>query len=224
MKIPKGVGRLPLRGAMVRLLPAVFLALLTMGLRSEPVPTSGPIPRKNYKTWSLFLVCDPSWLEETANSKANLRILHNQFVGFGNAIGRKNAAIWFYTHNSADPADYDGLRASDYCSMYGLKSSENPVVVVTTGYPSIDGPAGNYVKVSLKGLDSTDTDRFMGLLADQIRSSELDQQQIDSNAYWTSWEHVLKNTLAAAGKISHAVTVQFHTPTLDITLSGKDLS
>jgi hypothetical protein len=197
-----------------------------------PVPIGKEIP-KNYKTWALFLVCDPSWLARTANSKANLRLLHDQFVGFGNAIGKHNAAIWFYSHNSTDPSDYDGQRASDYCAMYDLKPDENPAVVVTTKYPdpgaaadtfSATDVAGNYIKASLNGLDSNDADTLLGLLANQVRSGKLNQQQIDSKKYWQSWERLLKKTLKAAGNLGRGVTVGIDTTVLKITFSGKDVT
>jgi len=203
-----------------------------------PVPGNQQIP-KGYKTWALFLVCDPSWLANTANSKANLTSLHEQFVGFGNAIGRQNADVWFYSHKSTDPGDYDGERASDYCATYGLRAASSPVVILTTQYPA---PAvttvalperdpgdprastNNYVKVSLNGLDSKDADTLLGLLADQVRAGQLDQPQIDSKAYWQSWERLLKKTLTGAGHLGRGVTVDVDTKVLKVTFSGKDVS
>jgi hypothetical protein len=204
-----------------------------------PVPRNQQIPKEGYKTWALFLVCDPAWLANTANSKANLTSLHEQFVGFGNAIGPRNAAIWFYSHKSADAGDYDGERASDYCTNYNLKVRWSPVVLVTTQYPAPDAAAddlpertlstpsvstGNYIKVSLNGLDSKDADTLLGLLADQVKSGKLDQQQIDSTAYWHSWERLLKKTLKEAGQLGRGVTVEVDTKVLKITFSGKDVS
>jgi hypothetical protein len=204
-----------------------------------PVPRNQQIPKKGYKTWALFLVCDPSWLANTANSKVNLKLLHDQFVGFGNAVGTQNAAVWFCSYNSTEPGDYDGVRASDYCATYDLKAFESPVVVVTTQYPApvpkavavprqafstVNDPTGNYVEVSLNGLDSKDTNTLLGLLADQVRSGKLDQQQIDSKSYWQSWEHLLRKTLTEAGKLGRGVSVEVDTKVLKITFSGKDLS
>jgi hypothetical protein len=210
----------------------LFLSLWTIlpldaaALAQAPVavPVNQSIPKKNYKTWALFLVCDPSWLANTANSKANLKLLHDQFVGFGNAIGKQNAAIWFYSHDSADPGDYDGERASDYCAMYNLKAIESPVVVVTTRYPDVAPSPGNYIKVSLNGLGSTDVYTLLGLLADQVLSGKLDQQQIDSKKYWQEWGLLLKKTLTVAGKLGHGVTVDVDTKVLKVTISGKDVS
>ena len=204
-----------------------------------PVPRNQQIPKEGYKTWVLFLVCDPSWLANTANSKANLTSLHEQFVGFGNAIGTRNAAIWFYSYKSTDPGDYDGERASDYCATYDLRVTWSPVVVLTTQYPApvrsvaalperalseASVSTGNYVKVSLNGLDSRDADTLLGLLADQVKSGRLDQQQIDSKAYWQSWERLLKKTLKEAGQLGRGVTVEVDTKVLKITFSGKDVS
>jgi hypothetical protein len=202
------------------------------------VPGNQPIP-KDYKTWALFLVCDPSWLANTENSKSNLTSLHEQFVGFGNAVGMRNAAVWFYNHKSSDPGDYDGERASDYCAAYGVSAASSPVVIVTTQYPAPVAAAAalperapgdpsvstsNYAKVSLNGLDSKDADTLLGLLADQVRADQLDQQQIDSKAYWQSWERLLKKTLKGAGHLGRGVTVDVDTKVLKVTFSGKEVS
>lgn len=223
----------------------LFLCLWTIlpqaAVAQAPVPVNRnqQIPKKGYKTWALFLVCDPSWLANTANSKINLKLLHDQFVGFGNAIGTQNAAVWFYSYNSTDPGDYDGERASDYCATYDLKAIESPVVVVTTQYPAAippivavpkhtfstaNDPTGNYVKVSLNGLDSKDANTLLGLLADQVKSGKLDQHEIDSKTYWQSWERLLRKTLTEAGKLGRGVTVGVDTKVLKITFSGKDVS
>ncbi len=84
--------------------------------------------------------------------------------------------------------------------------------------------AGNYIKASLNGLDSDDADTLLGLLANQVRSGNLNQQQIDSKKYWDSWERLLKKTLKAAGNLGRGVTVEIDTKVLKITFSGKDVS
>jgi hypothetical protein len=188
------------------------------------------IPREGYKTWTLFLVCDPAWLQNSANSNANLKLLHDQFIGLGNALGARNATIWFFRRSSTDPSDYDGERASDYCATYRLTAEANPVVVVTTKYPVPFGgyalleATGNCVHVSLHGLNSADADTLLGLLSDQIRLGKLDQQQIDSKEYWLSWESLLKNTLTKAGKLGHGVTIEIDTRVLKVHFSGKDIA
>jgi hypothetical protein len=178
-------------------------------------------------------------LANTTNSKVNLTTLHDQFVGFGNAIGMRNAAVWFYSHKSTDPGDYDGERASDYCATYGVRATSSPVVIVTTQYPApvaaaatpperaLNRPSvstGNYVEVSLNGLDSNDADTLLGMLADQVRAGQLDQREIDSMAYWQSWERLLKKTLKGAGHLGRGVTVDVDTKVLKVTFSGKDVS
>ena len=85
------------------------------------------------------------------------------------------------------PVTTTAKRASDYCAMYNLKAIESLVVVVTTQYPDVAASPGNYIKVSLNGLGSTDVYTLLGLLADQVLSGKLDQQQIDSKKYWQEW-------------------------------------
>jgi len=132
-------------------------------------------------------ICDPAWLQKSANSNADLKVLHDQFTGLGNVVGAHNATVWFFRRSSTDPSDYDGERASNYCVTYRLTAAASPVVVVTTEYPVPFGTlygmleaTGNCVHVSLHGLNSADVDTLIGLLSDQIGLGELDQQQIDS--------------------------------------------
>jgi hypothetical protein len=80
------------------------------------------------------------------------------------------------------------------------------------------------VEVSLNGLDSNDADTLLGMLADQVRAGQLDQREIDSKAYWQSWERLLKKTLKGAGHLGRGVTVDVDTKVLKVTFSGKDVS
>src|SRR5581483_7912645 len=57
------------------------------------VPAGQPIP-KEFKTWSLFLVCNPGWLGDDAAAKLRMTVLHSAFLGFGRSLGTKNAAVW----------------------------------------------------------------------------------------------------------------------------------
>src|SRR5262245_2609085 len=60
--------------------------------RAELKPTT-EIPR-SYKSWSLFLVCNPAWIVK--NGDRGLTELYYQFKAFGDVIGDKNLAIWFW--------------------------------------------------------------------------------------------------------------------------------
>jgi hypothetical protein len=125
---------------------------------AEPVSPTEQIPR-NYKTWSLFLVCSPGWILE--NEKSDMLNegketvdLYKQFLAFGDAIGPENVAIWFWKEFAAKPRvqNIDVKRSAEYCEKYGMLPSESPQILVTTHYPD-DSGLGNYFVLKLNRLD-----------------------------------------------------------------------
>jgi hypothetical protein len=126
-------------------LTVAFALILTFGM-SEPalaqsavvvVPT-GPIP-KGFRTYSLFLICNPKWLNP--GNDADLLELYNQFQIFGDAIGNDNAAVWFRQpgndkHSNAFlPTGVDVARSVRFCQAWKLKPSEGPHIVIMSTYP-----------------------------------------------------------------------------------------
>jgi hypothetical protein len=58
---------------------------------------SSEIPRtQEYETWSLFLICNPDWLQRT--SIEEFGALYKSIGSFGHVIGPKNlaVAVWFW--------------------------------------------------------------------------------------------------------------------------------
>jgi hypothetical protein len=104
----------------------------------ELVTTKQAIP-KNFKTYSLFLVCNPQWLDPAKN--AGLLQLYRQFQSFGRAIGDDHAAVWFWKSNSYEHSDaalaqiVDVERSVRFCQAWKLKPSEGPHLVITGTYP-----------------------------------------------------------------------------------------
>ena len=60
----------------------------------EIVSTTGEIPRASFKSWSIFLVCNPDWV--SPEKSGDLANLYRRFKSFGDAIGRDNLAVWFW--------------------------------------------------------------------------------------------------------------------------------
>ncbi len=96
-----------------------------------------------YRSWSLFLVCNPEWL--ATEKVADLDDLFRTFEHFGAAIGDDNLAIWFRKSNFhrtkvavnvRDTVDLE--RSSKFCKAWRLPPSRGPYVVVTTEYPGND--------------------------------------------------------------------------------------
>ena len=60
------------------------------------IPTVDPVTGDTYETWSLFLICNPAWLDKREEERV-LR-LYDQFKVFGAVIGRRHLAVWFGTN------------------------------------------------------------------------------------------------------------------------------
>lgn len=83
---------------------------------AEKIPTQ-------YESYTFFLFPDRKWLRECTP-----RILHEmyeEFNKFGNAIGKKNLAIWFF-NKKGDP---DIRRASEFARMFNLDTDSGPYIL-----------------------------------------------------------------------------------------------
>ncbi len=103
-------------------------------VRIQLVSPAPQIPRGNYKTWSLFLICNPDWgAPEKSIDFANL---YERFKSFGDAIGRDNLTVWFWKRQVPvnDPRlaeNVDVARSADFCSAIRRPPSQGPYLVVT---------------------------------------------------------------------------------------------
>ena len=132
------------------------------------------IPR-NFKTYSLFLVCNPQWL--APEKSGDLYALYQAFDRFGRTIGRDNAAVWFWKAKRAadDPhlaENVDVERSVQFCRSWKLKPSDGPHLIVTTVCPdetslSADLPKGSAV-YSLGNMSSTDISGLLAKLTDEL--------------------------------------------------------
>jgi hypothetical protein len=118
---------LPLR---LRASPQDAVALVS---RTQAIP-------KGFKTYSLFLICNPLWLDPTKNP--GLLQLYHQFQSFGRAIGDDQAALWFWNSSSYSSSEtelagiVDVERSVRFCKAWKLKPSEGPHLVITSSYPN----------------------------------------------------------------------------------------
>jgi hypothetical protein len=183
------------------------------------VPPGAPIP-KDFKTWSLFLVCNPAWLGDDTASKMRMTALHSAFLGFGGSLGTQNAAIWF-TKAGGSPTDYDSDRAGDYCQTYGLKSNRSPYIIVSSDYPTASGAPGDFVAVSLVGLDTDNVLTLLGQLSDKVKASQLNPDTIGSDRYWRGWVQILEDTAAVLGKLAKGLSFSVNTRFVKVNYDAK---
>jgi hypothetical protein len=103
-----------------------------------PLEPTGKIPQGRYKTYSLFLVCNPEWLAQ--DKGGGLLNLYWNFEAFGRTIGDDNLAVWFI--KDLDPQlrafvgrSTDVERSVRFCKAWKLKPSAGPHLVITASYP-----------------------------------------------------------------------------------------
>jgi hypothetical protein len=139
--------------------------------RREAIPAG-------YKTYSLFLICNPDWLDPAKSS--GLSDLYLKFVAFGRSIGDDQAAVWFWkttvgpNWESMMPpsAAIDVERSIRFCKAWKLKPSDGPYLVVTTTRPDEDHlasgvPDGTAI-FALGGLGSPQISSLLGKLTDSL--------------------------------------------------------
>jgi hypothetical protein len=118
----------------------LFCARLQSQATIEVIGRSEPIP-VGFKTYSLFLICNPQWLDPAKSS--GLTQLYYQFKAFGRSIGDDQAAVWFWRQpvgpswETTFPAAavIDVERSIRFCKAWSLKPSEGPFIVVTATRP-----------------------------------------------------------------------------------------
>ncbi len=141
----------------------------------EYVPEGLPndLSKGHYKSWSLFLICNPSWI--VANGDEGIGKLLRAYEAFGQAIGPYNLAVGFFNspNSAATIENTDIERMSTYCEKFGLVPSQTPQVVTTIRYPDDpDVDAGGKVVANLNG-DALDSARALTDLADELLKTGL---------------------------------------------------
>lgn len=164
------------------------------------------IPR-SYQSWSLFLVCNPAWILE--NGDRGVSDLFRAYKAFGQAIGPKNLAIWFWKAPAMTPTldNTDIGRMSEYCQKYQLTPSDTPQVVATTRHPD-EPELGDRVVANLNG-NAANSARALADLTDQLLKTGLDQSGLDDSDRWrrvvTAGSAALSSAACYFNKVSISV-------------------
>jgi hypothetical protein len=138
---------------------------------AELVSPTAEIPRGAYKTWSLFLVCNPDWV--APEKSADLANLYRRFKSFGDAIGRENLAVWFWKRQArvTDPRlaeNVDIARSAEFCGALRRAPSQGPYLVVTAAYPNVAAFPTERAVFELGGLQPADLAKLLNALTDQL--------------------------------------------------------
>jgi len=139
--------------------------------RAEVVSPTDQIPRAGFKTWSLFLICNPDWAApEKSDDVANL---YHRFTRFGDAIGDDNLAVWFWKRKVpiSDPKlseNVDVARSAEFCRAIKRPPSQGPYLVVTSAYPDVKAFPKERAIFELGGLPPADLAKLLSKLTDQL--------------------------------------------------------
>ena len=163
------------------------------------VVSTGRVPRDGYKTWSLFLVCNPAWA--TSEREQDLAKLYESFKAFGDAIGDHNLAVWFSSRGTlrTSSPELDAARSARYCRTLQLKPSLGPYIVITASYPDEAGKPNERAVFQLGGLGPTEIGGLLGKLADDLLLTDTVPRPTTQNA-------PVAGTAAATGPDSTAKT------------------
>ena len=162
----------------------VLVAVFVLLTRATPARSSaqevaevertGTIP-KNFKTYSLFLICNPQWL--APEKSAGLYFLYRNFQNFGRTIGDANVAVWFWktrsgVNDTALAQNVDVERSVHFCQAWKLTPSAGPHVVVTSSYPDdavlSSGLPKNSAVFELGNMSSKEISGLLAKLTDEL--------------------------------------------------------
>jgi hypothetical protein len=164
--------------------------------QGERIP-GGPSKEEPFRSWSLFLVCDPAWLHD----KAALQGLHLRYKAFGDTTGPTHAAVWFEKSDGA----LDIKRGIGYCRKFALVPSEGPHIVVTTIHPDSWQPNHSKVVLAFGGRSPGEIQAQLTKLNDQIAVERLSQEELNSARWWQGWVRAVEGTCRWFDKVKWSV-------------------
>jgi hypothetical protein len=190
-----------------KVLRLALLASTIPSLAADPAPAQAPVevPRtekipKGFKTYSLFLVCNPEWLD--AEKAEGLYKLYLQFQNFGRAIGEDHLAVWFWKALSPvgdrDLAkNVDVERSIRFCQAWKLKPSAGPHLVVSSTYPDESelsaGLPKNSAVFELGKMAPKDISSLLAGITDElVERGRLDHPATPSEAPAGLWVRLLE--------------------------------
>jgi hypothetical protein len=171
---------------MRRTVISILLMMISAMVHAEPESLAFPqdvaevvrgtqgIPKK-FKTYSLFLVCNPEWL--APEKSAGLYQLYRQFQNFGRTIGDEHVAVWFWktksdVNDQALAQNIDVERSVRFCQAWKLRPSAGPHLVVTSTYPDeshlSSGLPKNSAVYELGSMSPKDISELLAKLTDEL--------------------------------------------------------
>ncbi|HEY7711307.1 MAG TPA: hypothetical protein VIG57_14910 [Candidatus Entotheonella sp.] len=196
------------------------------------------------QSWSLFLVCNPTWLG--SGNAEKIHALYEQFQTFGRAIGPRHMAVWFWKRRRSDPSTFNEFLASQtkktlwrqetvaeivartldvdrhvaYCEKHGLLPGDSPHVLVTTTYPE-EEKLENKVVIRLARADAAEITALLTKIADQLLVEGLSQEAIDTEQYWQSWLRGLRAAVRPVTALMERIAITVDTKFVKAELKAE---
>jgi hypothetical protein len=134
--------------------------------------------------------------------------LHDRFQGFGRALGKDHAAVWFWTREprttKGNPRlvhDVDSKRNVAVCTKLNLDITQSPHVVVTRRYPDVNTEIRPDIVLSLGSLPTRLMSEALERLAGQVISNRLDQAELDSAVGRRLWADALAQVACWSARV-----------------------
>jgi len=178
---------------------AIATAMLVLcfnatAVRAEEIPRRHQYPdgrTVRFTTWSLFLVCDPTWLQ--AEVKSELIGLYNAYLSFIATVNDSDARLWTFPRTRGWRAEaIDPIWSRPYCESLGLDITAGPYLVITVHPPDAIRPADTKVLLAFRGRRAEDIARSLLTLEERASEEELQHTVAGSPQWWGAWERITR--------------------------------
>ena len=191
---------------------------------NESIPELTPSSRP-FKSWSLFLICNPAWV--LPQNEVQLTELYLAFKAFGNAIGVEHAAVWFRVSTGIDKESLvDVLRSAAFCTSLKLAPSAGPYVVITTEYPgagrldqypqSFPKELKSFSVISLAEKDSDQIIQSINKLADILVLQKMKRLDPQKEEWWRGLERGYEGFRKSFVGTAKGMTFKIKTPFFEL--------
>jgi len=165
---------------------------------SERAPVIEPVPRTHqypsgeivrFTTWSLFLVCDPTW--GSVEEREDLIRLYTAYINIGIAANKDHAPLWpFRVTPGGDASEIDPSKSRPYCEALRLDPSHAPFVIITAHPPDSIGPSDPKILLSFGNRRGQDITTMLLALSERMGDQDLAKTKAGSREWWLAWGKV----------------------------------
>lgn len=196
------------------LAPVCASAQDAMRVIIEPLRSLQDIPRydalgKEYKSWTIFVVCNPRWIGRSTQ----INDLYDKFMRFGNAIGDSDVAIWTATRRGG----YDSNAGARFCRRLRLDPARGPHLITTTMWPGLAGRPARYMRVSFANASPAVSEDLLEELTRQVIQQDFDRDKINTLDGWSRIRDAARGFMEFACPIVNRVSVSINTPVVKVS-------